>query len=105
MELLLVAIVSTALITLTDASLMYHSIRGQSTLKLYVIYNVLEICDKLFSSFGADLLQSAGMGVIWLVASAAYMLVHAMILFYQLMTLNVAVNSHNNALFTLLVSN
>lgn len=28
---------------ITDASQMYHSVRGQETLKLYVIYNVLEV--------------------------------------------------------------
>jgi hypothetical protein len=27
-----------------DASRMYHNIRGQSVIKLYVIYNVLEVC-------------------------------------------------------------
>ena len=27
----------------TDASRMYHSVRGQDTLKLYVIFNVLEV--------------------------------------------------------------
>lgn len=28
---------------ITDASQMYHSVRGQETLKLYVIFNVLEV--------------------------------------------------------------
>jgi len=30
-------------IPLTDASKIYHSIRGQDTIKLYVIFNALEI--------------------------------------------------------------
>lgn len=29
---------------LTDASKIYHSIRGQDTIKLYVIFNALEVC-------------------------------------------------------------
>lgn len=29
---------------LTDASKIYHSIRGQETIKLYVIFNALEVC-------------------------------------------------------------
>jgi hypothetical protein len=33
---------------LTDASRIYHSIRGQDTIKLYVIFNALEVS----SSFG-----------------------------------------------------
>ena len=28
---------------LTDASMIYHSIRGQDTIKLYVIFNALEV--------------------------------------------------------------
>jgi hypothetical protein len=32
---------------ITDASQMYHSVRGQETLKLYVIFNVLEVSTKL----------------------------------------------------------
>lgn len=33
----------------TDASKMYHSVRGQETIKLYVIFNVLEV--SFFLSF------------------------------------------------------
>lgn len=64
---------------ITDASQMYHSVRGQETLKLYVIFNVLEvswtdrfsgapadcqdlptwqIADRLCCSFGQDLQDS-----------------------------------------------
>ncbi|KAG9443942.1 hypothetical protein H6P81_015282 [Aristolochia fimbriata] len=41
----------------TDISLIYHIIRGQGTVKLYVVYNVLEIFDKLCQSFGEDVVQ------------------------------------------------
>ncbi|KAJ6899024.1 LOW QUALITY PROTEIN: protein POLLEN DEFECTIVE IN GUIDANCE 1 [Populus alba x Populus x berolinensis] len=41
-----------------DISLIYHMIRGQGTIKLYVVYNVLEIFDKLCQSFGGDVLQA-----------------------------------------------
>ena len=30
----------------------YHSVRGQAVIKLYVVFNVLEIFDKLCASFG-----------------------------------------------------
>ena len=33
------------LIPLADASKIYHSIRGQDTIKLYVIFNALEVCN------------------------------------------------------------
>ena len=41
-----------------NMSRMYHYIRGQSVLKLYVIFNMLQISDKLFCSFGEDILES-----------------------------------------------
>lgn len=41
-----------------DPSRIYHSIRGQNVLKLYVIFNMLEICDKLCSSVGVDILDA-----------------------------------------------
>ena len=40
--LLVVSIVILA--PLTDASKLYHFIRGQDTIKLYVIFNALEVC-------------------------------------------------------------
>ncbi|KAF1940597.1 DUF747-domain-containing protein [Clathrospora elynae] len=104
-----------------DASRMYHGIRGQSAMKLYVIYNVLEVCDRLLSAVGQDVLECLfsretldrnpdgrskvlrpfGMFALALV----YTVVHATALFYQVITLNVAVNSYSNALLTLLMSN
>ncbi|KAI8538768.1 hypothetical protein RHMOL_Rhmol09G0129600 [Rhododendron molle] len=47
-----------ALLEQTDISLIYHMIRGQGTIKLYVVYNVLEIFDKLCQNFGGDVLQT-----------------------------------------------
>ncbi|TVY38275.1 Endoplasmic reticulum membrane protein [Lachnellula subtilissima] len=104
-----------------DASRMYHNIRGQSAIKLYVIYNALEVCDKLFSALGQDIfeclfsnetlerdpdgrskiLRPLGMFVLALI----YNVIHAGTLFCQVITLNVAVNSYSNALLTLLLSN
>ncbi|GAA5983342.1 hypothetical protein JCM11641_006039 [Rhodosporidiobolus odoratus] len=105
----------------TDASKMYHGVRGQETIKLYVLFNVLEIADRLCCSFGQDLQDSlfsrqtlgrkkdgshphirplALFGL-----NLAYVLAHSLVLFYQLVTLNVAINSYSNALLTLLLSN
>ena len=35
-----------------DMSQAYHTVRNQATIKLYVIFNMLEIFDKLCTSFG-----------------------------------------------------
>lgn len=117
-----------------DTSRIYHGIRGQSVIKLYVVFNVVEIFDRLCASFGVEILDSLG----WTTASAVtyltrrktptaqstlhplilltrmmfdflfaliYVILHASLLLTWVVTLNVAINSQNNALLTLLVSN
>ncbi|KAL5339465.1 eukaryotic membrane protein family-domain-containing protein [Aspergillus crustosus] len=104
-----------------DASRMYHWIRGQAAIKLYVIYNVLEVSDRLFAAIGQDVLECLfsrealerrpdGRSKIFrpfglFLLALGYTVVHSTALFYQVMTLNVAVNSYSNALITLLLSN
>ena len=117
----LLVVLSCAMLMWFDASRMYHSIRGQAAIKLYVIYNVLEVFDRLFSALGQDILEclfsketlernpngrSKIFRPLWMFALAlAYNVIHATALFYQVVTLNVAVNSYSNALLTLLMSN
>lgn len=71
-----------SMMSYVDYSMMYHLIRGQSVIKLYIIYNMLEVqpvdtctgasaqqqlilpplccqvADRLFSSFGQDILDA-----------------------------------------------
>nr|GEV64531.1 protein pollen defective in guidance 1 [Tanacetum cinerariifolium] len=108
----------------TDISLIYHMIRGQGTIKLYVVYNVLEIFDKLCQNFGGDVLQtlfntadglansSSENMRYWLwrfisdeALAVASSIVHSFILLAQAITLSTCIVAHNNALFALLVSN
>ncbi|KAI5923427.1 eukaryotic membrane protein family-domain-containing protein [Camillea tinctor] len=104
-----------------DASRMYHFIRAQSSMKLYVIYNILEVGDRLLSAIGQDILEclfssetlsrnSSGRSKVLLpfgmfILSLIYNVIHTWCLFYQVITLNVAVNSYSNSLLTLLISN
>ncbi|KAL5162786.1 Protein POLLEN DEFECTIVE IN GUIDANCE 1 [Glycine soja] len=92
-----------------DISLIYHMIRGQATIKLYVIYNMLEIFDKLCQNFIGDVLpmlfhsaeelarcppETESMKFwIWRFISD------------QAITLSACIVSHYNALPALLVSN
>lgn len=117
----LLILISCIILMHFDASRMYHGIRGQAAIKLYVIYNVLEVCDRLFSALGQDVLEcllsqetlerkpngrSKIFRPLWLfILALCYSLVHSTALFYQVITLNVAVNSYSNALLTLLMSN
>ncbi|KAM7189920.1 putative eukaryotic membrane protein [Naviculisporaceae sp. PSN 640] len=104
-----------------DASRMYHFIRAQSAIKLYAIYNLLEVGDRLLSALGQDVFEclfsaetlsrnSSGRSKVMLpfgmfLLALVYNVVHAVTLFYQVIALNVAVNSYSNALLTLLMSN
>ncbi|KAK1387133.1 Protein POLLEN DEFECTIVE IN GUIDANCE 1 [Heracleum sosnowskyi] len=108
----------------TDISLIYHMIRGQGTIKLYVVYNVLEIFDKLCQSFGGDVLQtlfnsadglancSPESRTYWLwrfisdeALTVTSSIIHSFILLAQAITLSTCIVAHNNALPALLVSN
>lgn len=104
-----------------DASRMYHFVRAQSAIKLYVIFNILEVGDRLLSAIGQDILEclfsaetlsrnASGRSKILLplgmfLLALAYNCLHSIALYYQVITLNVAVNSYSNALLTLLLSN
>ena len=108
-----------------QVSRVYHYIRGEAIIKLYVIFNILEIFDKLACSLGQDVMDGLYrttrdhlaldgcpgsrramllLGFHFVVA-VIYVVSHALILFVQIVCLNVAINSRNNALFTLLISN
>lgn len=116
-----VIICSSLVLMKLDASRMYHLIRAQSAIKLYVVYNILEVGDKLLSALGQDILEclfssetlsrnSSGRSKILLpmgmfVLALIYCVLHSIALYYQVITLNVAVNSYSNALLTLLLSN
>ncbi|KAM9850190.1 transmembrane anterior posterior transformation protein 1 homolog [Aulostomus maculatus] len=102
-----------------DYAMMYHLIRGQSIIKLYIIYNMLEVADRLFSSFGQDILDALywtatepkerkrdSIGVIpHFLMAVFYVFLHAILIMVQASTLNVAFNSHNKSLLTIMMSN
>ncbi|KAF9987173.1 hypothetical protein BGZ65_004815 [Modicella reniformis] len=118
-------VVACTILQSVDASRTYHFIRGQNAMKLYAIFNCLEIFDRLCCSFGQDILDSlfskSTLGshppkasltasrharpLTFVILAIFYILAHTMVLFFQMVTLNVAVNSYSNALLTLLISN
>ncbi|WVQ94316.1 hypothetical protein IAU59_001395 [Kwoniella sp. CBS 9459] len=126
LRMLLLFIPTIVLLVATDASKMYHTVRGQDTIKLYVIFNALEIADRLCCAFGQDVLDTLfaretlspsvrkrGKGrkrqqarpVFFFALSLGYVLTHALIFFYMLVSLNVAINSYDYTLLSLLISN
>ncbi|WWC59938.1 uncharacterized protein I303_102501 [Kwoniella dejecticola CBS 10117] len=126
LRMLLLLIPASILLGATDSSKMYHSVRGQDTIKLYVIFNALEIADRLCCAFGQDVLDTlfaretlapsirkSGKGrkrqqarpVFFFALSLGYVLAHTLIFFYMLVSLNVAINSYDYTLLSLLISN
>ncbi|VDN25791.1 unnamed protein product [Gongylonema pulchrum] len=104
------------LMTLIDTSVMYHQVRGQGVIKLYIFYNMLEVADKLFSSFGQDIFDA----LFWsstrkssscvrmlahLFIAIIYTWLHTILVLLQATTLNVAFNSHTQALLAIMMSN
>lgn len=100
-----------------DISRMYHDVRGQAQIRLYVMFGVLEVGDKLCSSIGQDILNIlynipilvhrgnwAKLAVFYVLA-VSYLSFHSYICIYQTVSLNVAANSYSNALLALLLSN
>ena len=119
------AAVSYAL-TRFDVSFIYHFIRSQDTLKLYVVFNILDIMDKLFLSFNTDTFEAMALRACtctdpkltltsrivesmllfrnWLVSTVS-IFVHGSVILCQAVTLNVALNTSSKGLLPLLVSN
>lgn len=102
-----------------DTSVIYHVVRVQSVIKLYVVYNMLDIADKLLASLGQDVLDALywtgteprgrrreHCGVIpHLLLSLIYVFVHTLLNLSQAIVLNVAINSFNKSLLTIMISN
>ncbi|XP_046338085.2 transmembrane anterior posterior transformation protein 1 homolog [Haliotis rufescens] len=115
----IILLVCIFVINYIDTSMMYHLVRGQSVIKLYVFYNMLDVCDRLFSGFGQDILDALfwtateprgkkreHVGVVpHLLLAIVYVLMHTMLILSQATVLNVAFNSHNKALLTIMMSN
>ncbi|XP_015433723.1 PREDICTED: protein TAPT1 homolog [Dufourea novaeangliae] len=105
-----------------DTSMMYHLVKSQSVIKLYIFYNMLEVGDRLFSAFGQDTIdallwtateprsktqaRSQHLGTLpHLLFAVTYVLLHSILVLFQATTLNVAINSSNKALLTIMMSN
>lgn len=50
--------IATSVLACVDISRLYHSIRGQEMIKLYVLFTMIEIFDKLCCSLGQDILDA-----------------------------------------------
>ncbi len=115
-----IIVLASTLLQMLNMSRVYHYIRGQTMIKLYVLTSMLEILDKLLSSFGQDAFDSLNWRsrtfhiTRWgdyyqtffaFVVVAAYVLCHSTTYFIHVATLTVAINSNEQALITVLILN
>jgi len=92
---------------------LYHWIRGQEMLKLYVLMAMVEVFDRLMCSLGQDALDSLYWNItrrpyhprmiISTIVVLFYAVTHSLILLIHVATLNVAMNSADQALLSLLI--
>ncbi|XP_060935193.1 transmembrane anterior posterior transformation protein 1 homolog [Limanda limanda] len=54
----LIMVLCVSMMHYVDYSMMYYLIRGQSAIKLFIIYNTSELADRLLASLGQDILDS-----------------------------------------------
>ncbi|XP_066146322.1 protein TAPT1 homolog [Euwallacea fornicatus] len=115
----LILIICIMVLWLLDTNMLYHLIKSQSVIKLYIFYNMLDIGDKLLISLGQDTLDALlwtatepkgrkreHLGVIpHLFLGIVYVIMHSILLLFQATTLNVAINASNKALLTIMMSN
>lgn len=112
-------IAAIVLITLIDTNRMYHIIKSQSVIKLYIFYNMLEVGDRLLSAFGQDTIDALfwtatepkdrsrnRLGILGhIVFALFYVILHSGLIMFQATTLNVAINSDNKGLLGIMMSN
>lgn len=131
----------TLIMLLVDTNRVYHIIKSQSIIKLYIFYNMLEVGDRLLSAFGQDTIDALfwtatepkhskreHFGVLThILFTLIYVLLHSGLIMFQVSDigkgiyelsktsfqplqlqatcLNVAVNSNNKGLLTIMISN
>ncbi|GMH86025.1 hypothetical protein TL16_g10410 [Triparma laevis f. inornata] len=99
----LLILTSTYVLYTLHLGILYHWIRGQAMIKLYVLIAITEVFDRLLCSFGQDALDSlywnsrlrpwSGKLVGAAVIAGVYVVFHSVVLYLHVATLNVAMNS------------
>jgi len=111
--LLFIITLSIFLASYLSPAYIYHWIRGQNTLKIYVMYNLLDISDNLMRKIGHCNIENICCTIyehkyrniaLALLNGLIYVQVHTFILFVQMLTLFAAFNSSTNNLLVLLIS-
>ncbi|XP_045769250.1 protein TAPT1 homolog [Maniola jurtina] len=114
-----ILLICSILMCYIDTNMMYHLVKSQSVMKLYIFYNMLEVGDRLFSAFGQDTIDALfwtateprdrkreHLGLLpHLIFAMVYVFLHSLLILFQATTLNVAFNSNNKSLLIIMMSN
>lgn len=90
-----------------DQSWIYHTIRGRSMVKLFVLYNMLYVLERLCAAYSAESFKpknDSSLNLVTSVRSFAYLLVHAFIIVLQISTLNASINSNDASAVAIVTS-
>lgn len=113
-------LIAAMIIISIDTNRIYHIIKSQSVIKLYIFYNMLEVGDRLLSAFGQDTIDAlfwtateakernkrGNLGVMMhIIFALVYIILHSGLIMLQATTLNVAINSNNKGLLGIMMSN
>lgn len=121
----IILVSATLVMSYVDTSALYHMVKTQSVIKLYVGYNILEVVDKLSSTSACDVLDALFWTatepiktddvdrrrrrrysiVFHLLGSILCVLFQSHLFLLQATVLNVALNSKNDSLLTIMMSN
>lgn len=112
-------IIAIVIINAVDTNRLYHIIKSQSVIKLYIFYNMLEVGDRLLCAFGQDAIDA----LFWTATEPKdrsrnrlsitghaffalfYVVIHSGLIMFQSISLNVAINSDNKGLLGIMMSN
>jgi len=88
-----------------DVSFTYHWVKAQSTFKLYVLFNFIRIFDHLCCALGQGISTTLFIegSLMFYVFFMVYSIFHTLLMFLNLITLNVCMNSGSHSLMTLMV--
>lgn len=106
-----------------DANRIYHILKSQSIIKLFIFYNMLDMGNRLLSAFGQDTIDALASitteftsstsskvtkllnAIGYIIFAFIYVLLHSIIILMQAIILNVAINSNSKGLFGIMRSN
>jgi len=114
-QIFIFVLISTAIFIsfILSPAYIYHWIRGQNTLKIYVMFGFLDMSDNLLRKMGHCNIENICVAlknkktttiILVFIQALIYTEIHTFILFLQMLTLFVAFNSSTNSLLILLLS-